>query len=256
MALARRSGVSRSAQADSRRAVLSQDQIARTERRRQRTGQRLSVRRRQRHASAVRHACLRARVARHRAGDDDQRAARAQPTSIVRADSQSTRSASPARTGSAGWPASSCRTTRWRLTSKRNRSQVRAGPATGSSPTSAAPFFRTRLYLLRLVLPARADVSNRANLYGELPPVREHSGRGLREGHADADQLAVAELQLSAIEANGQERPLRGECGAHNGHGEGLEAEDRNRRRLMGTQHAKPSDFQVHGLRTRDGWSS
>ena len=45
---------------------------ARPERRRQRPGQRLPVRRRQRDAAAVRHAVGRAGVARHRAGDDDQ----------------------------------------------------------------------------------------------------------------------------------------------------------------------------------------
>ena len=66
-----RPGVSRPGQADSRRAVHA-GQRARPERRRQRPGQRLPVRRRQRHAAAVRHALGRALVARHRAGDDDQ----------------------------------------------------------------------------------------------------------------------------------------------------------------------------------------
>ncbi len=45
---------------------------ARTERRRQRTGQRLQLRRRERHAPAVRHAVGRPLVARHRSGDDGQ----------------------------------------------------------------------------------------------------------------------------------------------------------------------------------------
>ena len=60
-------GVSRPAEADSRRAVLA-GHGARPERRRQRPGQRLQLRRRQRHAAAVRHARVRAVVARHRAG--------------------------------------------------------------------------------------------------------------------------------------------------------------------------------------------
>ncbi len=62
-----RAGVSRSAEADSRCAVLA-GYGTRAERRRQRPGQRLQLRRRQRHAAAVRHARFRAFVARHRAG--------------------------------------------------------------------------------------------------------------------------------------------------------------------------------------------
>ena len=62
-----RPGVPRPGEADSRRAVHA-GHDARPERRRQRPGQRLPVRRRQRHAAAVRHAVGRARVARHRPG--------------------------------------------------------------------------------------------------------------------------------------------------------------------------------------------
>ena len=51
---------------------VTQDTIRGPSAGRQRPGQRLPVRRRQRHAAAVRHAVGRTRLARHRAGDDDQ----------------------------------------------------------------------------------------------------------------------------------------------------------------------------------------
>ena len=66
-----RPAVPRPGQADPRRAV-HRGQRARPERGRQRPGQRLQVRRRQRHAAAVRHAVGRAGLARHRRGDHHQ----------------------------------------------------------------------------------------------------------------------------------------------------------------------------------------
>ena len=70
-----RPGVPRPAEADPRRAVQP-GPGARPERRRQRPGQRLPVRRRQRHAAALRHALGRARLARHRRRSRSSRAAR------------------------------------------------------------------------------------------------------------------------------------------------------------------------------------
>ncbi len=77
-------------EADPRRPV-HRGQPARPERRRQRPGQRLQVRRRQRHAAAVRHALLGALVARHRPGGGGHAAAPRRSTSTARAASPSTR---------------------------------------------------------------------------------------------------------------------------------------------------------------------
>ena len=103
-----RPGVPRSRQADSRRAVHAGPD-PRPERGRQRPGQRLPVRRRQRDAAALRHALGRAGVARHRAGDDDQGRRASGGLRPLRRIHRSTPSASPARTATPARSATSSR---------------------------------------------------------------------------------------------------------------------------------------------------
>ena len=141
-----RPGIPRPHQADPGRAVHA-GHDARTERRRQRPGQRLSVRRRQRDAAALRHAVGRAGVARHRADDDDQGRRARRWTSTAPAASRSTRSASRAPTASPGRSATSSRTTSMAADAQqRQRCRATSRTRLGQRSTPAGPIVPNKVF--------------------------------------------------------------------------------------------------------------
>ena len=170
----------------SRACSTRQDTIARAERRRQRPGQRLPVRRRQRDAAAVRHALRRARLARHRPGHGRSRAAPGRWTSTAPAASRSTRSASRAR-------ASSTARSSYQFQSDAMAADldsgslvaVRAGPRLAHrQPRRPDP--QGPPLLLRLLLPPDETRDNRVQPLRRAARLREHAQRGLRQADLHA----------------------------------------------------------------------
>ena len=236
-------------------------QIARPERRRQRPGQRLPVRRRQRDAAALRHAVGRAGVARHRAGHGRARAARARSTSIARAASRSTRSASPAPAqfhGQAQLPVPDGGHVR--RPRQRHPLALRAGPRAGSTPTSAARSLKDQLYFYGSYYRPEKRRENAANLYGELPDYNSTRNEGF--GKLTFTPTPVAPAATSAIatrKRDGDERPVPRQRRRHHRHRHRVAAQDRAPPTARGSSTraaTRPSSTPTSPTRRRAGPTS
>ncbi len=224
---------------------------ARAERRRQRAGQRVPVRRRQRDAAALRHAVGRAGLVRHRRllGRQGRRARGGlRPVGRLLGGLGQPLGHQPLR-----------RPGQLPVPDERH-----GGEAERRQPV--AVFAEPRLdhgeprradregppVLLRLVLPPAQLARQPGEPVRRPAEVREHAQRGLRQDHLHADQLGARQPQLPPVAPSRHERPVPLGLLVHDGHGRRGLAEDRHRRGVLGHQRAQPPQLQVHPLREPD----
>ena len=231
-------------------------QRARPERRRQRPGQRLQLRRRERHAAALRHALGRALVARHRAGDDDQgrrqgRGLRPLRRVFDRHDQQvghepicrrSQLSVPDRQHGGRAARAAARRATS-RIAPGSSRASAVRSCRTSCSSTGRTTAPRTR---------ARTAPTSTASC-------RPTSG-SRNEGFGKVTFTPVSSVLLNFSYRDSRARWTRATLFASNasattGTGTEAEAEDRHRGRLVGHQLAQPADLQVQPLRRSSRWA-
>ena len=180
-------GVPRPAEADPGR-QYTQDTVRGPSAGAQRPGQRLQVRRRQRHDAAVRHAVRPSRPRTTSRRSRSSRAARRRSTSTAPAASRSTRSASPARTSSPARSATRCcnRELHRRSEAARNLTYER-GPRLGITANIGGPILPDRLFFYGSYY--RPDVKRRqpGQPLRRAARVRQHAQRGLRQADVHAD---------------------------------------------------------------------
>ena len=192
-----RHAVSRLDQPDSRGAIHA-GPGPRPERGRQRSGQRLQLRRRQRHAAAVRHALSGAGVARHRADHGRQRGRqgdRLQPRRWFRCGlGQQVRHQHvprprrlPLPDGRHGLGAE-----------QRQRVALRPGSRL-DRPQRRRPYPARSPLLLRLVLSSDGHPQQRVDRLRPGAQLRQRPQRGVRQADADADAHHAGQRQLSVV---------------------------------------------------------
>ena len=248
-----RPGVPRPAQAHSGRPVFA-GCGSRAERGRQRPGQRLQVRRRERHAAALRHAVRGPVVARHRPGDDDQgrrQGRRFRPRGgLLRRLGEQVR----ARSSFHGMlELSSSRATPWRPSLNSGSLSRYEQDRNWLDGQRRRPAHQEQAVLLRVVLPARARPEQRVERVRRAAGLQEHPERGVRQVHRDAGQLGAGQRDLAASRTRSRHRRhLRTDHRADGGHRQRVLAEDRDGRRLVGHQLEELPLLQVHALREPD----
>ena len=232
-----RPGVPRPAEADPRRPVQPGPD-ARAERRRQRPGQRLPVRRRQRDAAAVRHALGRARRRTTSRRSRSSRAARAPSTSTAPAASRSTRSASRARAQFHGQLSYQFQdNAHGRRPRRAAASRATSRTATWLIANLGGPILKDRLYFYGSYYRPTSTRENRANLYGELPDYDEHAQRGLRQADVHADRSRSCSTSATATRSATDNSDLfAANAAPDHRHRRRGAAEDRHRRGLVGDQ--------------------
>ena len=123
-------------------------------------------------------------------------------TSIAPADSRSTRSASPARTGSRGQVSYQFQNDEHDGRALNNGSHVAATSRTSrlDRPQRRRADRQGQAVLLRVVLPAGVNRDNGANVYGDAARLRQHAQRRLRQGDGPRRRSSVlVNVQLSRL---------------------------------------------------------
>ena len=187
----------------------TQDTDARPERRRQRPGQRLPVRRRQRHAAALRHAVGRAGVARHRAGHRRQgRRAGGGLRSLRRLLDRLGQQVGHEplhRPGQLPVPERGA----WRRSSRAARVALRGGPQLARPQRRRPDRRRTSCSSTARTTAPRTTRNNRANLYGALPQYESTRNEGFGKLTFTPTHSMLVNVSYRDSKRVDTERPVR-----------------------------------------------